>query len=256
MEWKTIKVRFEECVCFIQLNRPDAKNTINALMVEECNKAIDLCSSEIKIIVMEGLPDIFCFGADFNNEISVNANQQQEEYNPESLYNLWMKMANGPFVIIAHVRGQVNAGGVGFVAASDIVIADNSAVFSLSELLFGLYPAMVLPFLIRKIGFQKANYLTLMTKPVTVQKAYEWGLVDAYHEKSSNLLRKHLSRLKILPKEGIKNYKKYMGSLNNIILEAKKEAIKANIEIFSDPQNVKMIRRFVEKKIYPWENIE
>nr|WP_269820011.1 enoyl-CoA hydratase-related protein [Bacillus velezensis] len=42
--------------------------------------------------------------------------------------------------------GVANAGGIGFVAASDIVIADDTAVFSLSELLFGLFPAMVLPF--------------------------------------------------------------------------------------------------------------
>ena len=93
---------------------------------------------------------------------------------------------------IAHVRGKANAGGIGFVAACDIVLADSAAVFSLSELLFGLMPACVLPFLVRRIGFAKANAMTLSTQPVGVQVAREWGLVDAFEENSDNLLRKHL----------------------------------------------------------------
>jgi len=62
---------------------------------------------------------------------------------------LWLRLATVRTVTISHVRGKANAGGIGFVAASDIVLADETAQFSLSELLFGLYPACVLPFLIR-----------------------------------------------------------------------------------------------------------
>jgi polyketide biosynthesis enoyl-CoA hydratase PksH len=94
---------------------------------------------------------------------------------------------------MSHVRGTSNAGGTGFVAASDIVIADNTAQFSLSELLFGLYPACVLPFLTKRIGFRKAHYLTLMTNPISVQQANAWNLVDAYEENSS-LIRDRVYR--------------------------------------------------------------
>jgi 3-carboxymethyl-3-hydroxy-acyl-[acp] dehydratase len=44
-------------------------------------------------------------------------------------------LATGPFVTISHVRGKANAGGLGFMAASDIVLAQEEAQFSLSELL-------------------------------------------------------------------------------------------------------------------------
>lgn len=94
-------------------------------------------------------------------------NQSSDQvYRPDLLYDLWLKMMNGPFITISHVRGTTNAGGFGFVAASDIVIADETAIFNLSELLFGLFPAMVLPFLTGKIGDQRAHYLTLKTNSI------------------------------------------------------------------------------------------
>jgi polyketide biosynthesis enoyl-CoA hydratase PksH len=154
---------------------------------------------------------------------------------------------------VAHVRGKVNAGGMGFVAASDIVLADRSAQFSLSELLFGLFPACVLPFLIRRIGVQKAHYLTLMTKPIAVQEAQAWGLVDAHDADSASLLRTHLLRLRRLSKPAIARYKRYMHDLDRVLQHAKPLALAANREVFSDPENLKGIWRFVEQGKFPWE---
>jgi polyketide biosynthesis enoyl-CoA hydratase PksH len=154
---------------------------------------------------------------------------------------------------VAHVRGKVNAGGMGFVAASDIVLADQTAQFSLSELLFGLFPACVLPFLIRRIGVQKAHYLTLMTKPIGVQEAQAWGLVDAHDADSASLLRTHLLRLRRLSKPAIMRYKRYMHDLDRALQHAKPVALAANREVFSDPENLKGILRFVEQGKLPWE---
>jgi hypothetical protein len=91
------------------------------------------------------MPEVFCFGADFK-EIQKNFENKNQpgQQDPEPLYNLWLQLALGPFITIAHVQGKTNAGGVGFVAACDVVLCDEKAVFSLSELLFGLMPACVL----------------------------------------------------------------------------------------------------------------
>ncbi|MCL6590817.1 MAG: enoyl-CoA hydratase/isomerase [Firmicutes bacterium] len=253
MSFQTIQVRFQEPVCFIQFDRPQNNNTINDLLIQECNQVLDLCRERITIVILEGLPEVFCSGADFQEISEKITNNQHIENNPEPLYNLWLRLATGPFITISHVRGKVNAGGVGFVAASDIVLADETVQFSLSELLFGLFPACVLPFLIRRIGFQKAHYLTLMTQPIPVQQAYSWGLIDAYEVQSESLLRKHLLRLKRLPKMGIMRYKRYIGELDGSLLESKPLALAANREIFSDPQNLEWIIRFMEKGQFPWE---
>lgn len=252
--FETLRVRCEEDICFIQIHRPEANNTINDRLIEECAKVLTLCEESAKVVVLEGSPEVFCFGADFKGiQKNIQTTGIDQEQNPEPLYNVWLQLATGPYMSIAHVRGRTNAGGIGFVAACDVVLCDNKAVFSLSELLFGLMPACVLPFLIRRMGFAKANYMTLMTQPISAQQAHDWGLVDACEDNSENLLRKHLLRVKRLSKKGIVRYKRYMNTLDDTLTVSKPKALAANKEVFSDRDNLEKIARYVTTGKFPWE---
>jgi polyketide biosynthesis enoyl-CoA hydratase PksH len=254
--YATVRLRFDDEIAYLQIHRPDANNAINDRLIAEFGSALELCDARAKIVVVEGLPDVFCFGADFaelQKSFDVAGALRQD---PKPMYDLWRRLATGPYVSIAHVRGKANAGGVGFVAACDIVLANAAAVFSLSELLFGLIPACVLPFLIRRIGSAKANSMTLMTQPVPVQLAHQWGLVDAFEENSDNLLRKILLRLRRIDKAGIARYKRYMASIEGSIDAVESRAIAANIEVFSDVENLRKISRYVKTGQFPWEGAE
>lgn len=251
--YETIRVRFEEDICYLQIYRPDTNNTINDRLIAECSQALKLCEASAKIVVLEGLPKVFCFGADFEVIQKEFESEYESKKNPEPLYNLWLKLALGAFISIAHVQGKANAGGIGFVAACDVVLCEERATFSLSEMLFGLMPACVLPFLIRRMGFSRANYMTLMTQPISAKQAHAWGLVDAYEENSANLLRKHLLRMRRLAKTSVIRYKRYMNALNNFLGTSKQEAIEANLKVFSDPNNLKNITQYVKTGKFPWE---
>jgi polyketide biosynthesis enoyl-CoA hydratase PksH len=253
VSYETLQVRFQDAICFVQINRPQANNTINQRLIAELTAVVEVCERESTIVVLSGLPEVFCFGADFKETQSGARNGAAPSHGPEALYDLWLKLATGPFISIAHVRGKTNAGGIGFVAASDLVLADETATFSLSELLFGLIPACVLPFLIRRAGFQKAHYLTLMTQPVPVQQAHAWGLVDAWEPRSEALLHKHLLRLRRLSKTAVTRYKRYMAELGGSLEQARQPAIAVNRTVFSDPRNLEGIVRYVEKGLFPWE---
>lgn len=251
--YDTIRVRFEEDICYLQLYRPEVNNTVNARLIDECTQVLRMCEQSAKIVVLEGLPDVFCFGADFQEIQESYDRERKNEQDPTPLYNLWLQLACGSFVTIAHVRGKTNAGGIGFVAACDVVLCEEKAVFSLSELLFGLIPACVLPFLIRRMGFSKAHYLTLMTQPISAKQAQTWGLVDACDEKSEDLLRKHLLRLRRLSKPAISRYKSFMNDLNDFFLTSRSKAIEMNREVFSDLHNLEMISRYVRTGKFPWD---
>lgn len=250
----TLRVRQEEDICFIQLHRPDTGNAINDRMVEELGSVLAACEPAIKVVVLEGLPDVFCSGADFQEiRERVDGLAGAREQNPGPLYDVWHKLAHGPYISIAHVRGRANAGGVGFVSACDIVLSDDKAAYSLSELLFGLMPACVLPFLVRRVGQAKANYLTLMTQPISAALAQSWGLVDACEANSENLLRKRLLRLRLLGKAGIARYKRYVRELDDGLATARGPALAANLEVFSDPDNLSKVARYVKTGKLPWE---
>ncbi len=256
LQYETIRVSFQGNICFLQLYRPEANNTINTKLINECHSLLDYCENEITVIVISGLPEIFCFGADFfelqKKFKSVGSNGLTVE-SPEPLYKLWYRMATGPYVTVSHVRGKVNAGGIGFVAASDMVLADITASFSLSEMLFGLIPACVMPFLIRKIGLQKANYLSLSTQAIDVTQAASWGLVDAFDTNSNALLRKHLLRIRYLTKTSVKRYKHFLSDLSPQLSESKARSIATNIDVFSDTNNINGIVRYMEEGKFPWE---
>jgi polyketide biosynthesis enoyl-CoA hydratase PksH len=238
--YETIKVQFQESTCFLQLDRPQAGNTISSRLVAELHDVLSACEESATILVLSGTPEVFCMGADFKAIAGASKSAFERDDGPEPLYDL---------------RGKVNAGGVGFVAASDIVLADETAQFSLSELLFGLYPACVLPFLIRRIGFQKAHYLTLTTQPISAKQACDWGLVDAYEPLSDALLRRHLQRLRRLSKVAIRRYKTYASRISAPLQDLKSLAVAANLEIFSDAGNLQAITRYVEQGLFPWEKL-
>lgn len=260
--YETIKVQFQESICFLQIDRPEANNTISGQLITECNDVLSACEQTATVVVLSGSPEVFCFGADFKAMASARRDParmiisragEEADDGPGPLYDLWMRLATGPYVTISHVRGKANAGGIGFVAASDIVLADETAQFSLSELLFGLYPACVLPFLIRRIGFQKAHYLTLMTQPISAKQAFEWGLVDAVEPASEALLRRHLQRLRRLSKTAIRRYKTYMSRISMPLQDLRSTAVAGNLEVFSDDANLHAITRYVEDGVFPWE---
>lgn len=244
-EYKTIDVNIIDQVCFIKINREESDNSINDILIQEFDEILDYCEKNIKIVVIEGNDQSFCTGADFktliNNDMQINT----YEKNPEQLYNIWKKLNQGGFVSISHVKGKANAGGIGFIVASDIVISSENAVFSLSEMLFDLIPACVMPFLIKKIGINKANYYTMMTKPFSAIEACNCGLVSICSDKSDFELKKCILRLSYLSKDVIKVYKDYLNKLNKFIDNSEEIAIKTNVEVFSNKNALDKIEQFI-----------
>lgn len=252
--YRLIRVRQEDDICYLQIHRPDADNSITSALVAEMAQALVRCEPITKILVLAGLPTMFCAGADFRAiERDCGRAAGYEQHDPAALYDLWTQLAAGPFISIAHVRGKANAGGLGFVAACDLVLADEGASFALSEMLFGLMPACVLPFLVRRVGFARANYMTLMTQPVAARQALEWGLIDAMEGNSEILLRRHLQRLRRLSKSAIVRYKSYVRGMMEPVAVARGAAIRANLEMFADARNLENVVRYVRSGRFPWE---
>jgi polyketide biosynthesis enoyl-CoA hydratase PksH len=249
--YERIHVSHEDSICRLRLHRPDAGNAIDTALIAECRDVLTRYRDSVTVLVIEGLPDVFCSGADFAAVAA--GGRAGTTWDAGPLYDLWLDLATGPFVTIAHVRGEARAGGVGFVAACDIALADETARFSLPELLFGLMPACVLPFLIRRVGLQKAHYLTLTTQSISAADALRCGLVDACDRNSDELLRRHLLRLRRLSKTAVTRYKRYLADAAPGPGACRAAALAANREVFTDPGNLGAITRFVQTGEFPWE---
>lgn len=244
MSFETISVRRRDMFCFLRIERQDAANAINTLLVEELTEALQRNEADTAVLVLEGLPEVFCTGADFAEVSEFADSGRDAEAQTTALYNLWYRLATGAFVSVAHVRGTASAGGVGFVAACDAVIADENAIFRLPEMLFGLLPACVLPFLQRRIGPGRAGYLGLTTAELTAKDAFRMGLVDVVGADSDDLLRRHLLKMRFVRKEAVARFKALHAKLDPVLANAQAPALAANFEMFARPDLLQGISHF------------
>ncbi len=253
--YSTVLVEYTELVCTITFNRVQHKNSINAVFLDEINSILDIAenSPKCQIIVLKGQQGFFCTGMDFTETV--------KQSSPESLLSSqYMKtikrLTTIPRVVISLIDGQVTAGGVGIVAASDLAIATPRSQFSLSEALWGLLPACVTPYLIRRIGFQNAYRMTLTTMAACAEKALKMNLIDEMHELPETVIRPFILRLIHLENTTIGNIKNYFRTMW-IITEAMETAAITEITRLSElPEIQENIQRFVTHNRFPWDKDE
>ncbi|QDG75031.1 enoyl-CoA hydratase/isomerase [Labrenzia sp. PHM005] len=226
-------------------DRPESGNTITEALVEDAHAALDRAEEAgCTAIILRGSQTVFCTGADFGGGDPVD---------PERLYHLWERLALGPFVSLSVVEGQATAGGIGFVAASDMVLAGPDARFTLPELLFGLHPACVLPFLTRRIGAHAASYLTLSTQSINAEQALSLHLVDSILPEIELGLAQHIRRIERLDPQAIRRFKAYRADLDKSLGQSRDKAIAENRSLFGDSSIRANLQRYATEQKFPWE---
>ena len=156
----------------VTIDRLESENSMNRTFLRELNGVLDRAEADpaCRLLVIAGPKGVFCTGMDFGEVVADAdaAGTDGDDGTDHPMYrDLFKRRSLTPTVIVSLVDGRASAGGIGLVAASDYVVATPRSQFSLSEGLWGLLPAMVAPYLIRRIGFQNAYRMTLTTLPVT-----------------------------------------------------------------------------------------
>jgi methylglutaconyl-CoA hydratase len=132
----------------------------------------------IRAIVLAGNGKAFCAGADIGWMAKAIAYSRQENLSDaEDLARLLERLDTLPVPVIGRIQGSALGGGVGLAAICDIAIAADDAVFALSEVKLGILPAVVAPYVLRKIGISAARELFLTGARFDAARAREIGLV-------------------------------------------------------------------------------
>ena len=109
-------------------------------------------------VALVGEERCFCRGLD----LAALASESDLQEAVENFVACLEAIRTGHETVIGLVRGEAVAGGVGLAAACDGVLATKEATFTLTELLFGLTPAVILPYLAQRVGAQKLRWMGLM----------------------------------------------------------------------------------------------
>lgn len=241
-------------VLTVTLNRPAQRNSISPELVGAFNRALDEVQRDpsCRMIVIQGRDRIFCTGLDFESTSRQFAGQLSTQV-ISAYMDLMMRLAEMPQVVVAKVEGLALAGGLGCVAASDIVIADHRSEFGLSEALWGLLPACVAPFLIRRVGYQNAYRMTLTAEMIAAPAAHALGLVDILSENPGDEIRKQLLRVSRVENETIADAKRYFSRFAPVDGTVAEAAIAETTRLLNSTRVRENIQRYVDTKQFPWE---
>jgi len=163
------------------MNRPEVHNAFDADMIRELTAALkDADQNEaVRMVVITGAGSCFSAGADLNWMRSlVNASQDENEHDAMRLADLMRQLNYLSKPTIARINGAAFGGGVGLIAACDITIAVENARFGLTEARLGLAPAVISPYVIRRIGEACARRYFLSGERFDSQMAYDIGLIQ------------------------------------------------------------------------------
>jgi methylglutaconyl-CoA hydratase len=170
-----------ERVCYITLNRPEKRNALSRELVTDLKEAFARAEGDatVKVIVLKANGESFCAGADLAYLQQLQKFSFEENIaDSNHLKELFLQIYQLKKVVVAQVQGHALAGGCGLATVCDFVLAVPEAKFGYTEVKIGFIPAIVLVFLIRKIGEQRAKQLLLSGEMVQDNEAIRMGLAN------------------------------------------------------------------------------
>ena len=155
VELERLEIFFDGPVARVWLNRPRVRNAFDGLMVTELRKTLfDLRSVDaVRVVVLGGRGPSFCAGADVQwMKAMAGFTRDENLREAQAMADLFFTVYESPKPIVARVHGAALGGGAGLVAACDIPIAALGTQFGFTEVRLGILPAVISPYVVRKIG--------------------------------------------------------------------------------------------------------
>ena len=163
-------------VATITLDSPANRNALSRAMRSQLRSALTdaLADDAVRVVVLDHTGRVFCSGMDLSEAAGGGVQDQGVREFPDLLAAIW----SSPKPVVAVVRGPARAGGVGLLAACDVVVAGASATFAFSEVRLGVVPAVISAVVLPRMVPHVAHRLMLTGKVFDAAAAAAGGLVD------------------------------------------------------------------------------
>lgn len=252
----TVLFNQEGPLCRIRLNRPEVRNALNDPLIRELREAFQTAEKcEARVVILSGEGGYFCAGGDLNwLQSSPEGSKGGGDQEIRRFAALLRYLNQYPKPIVTVVQGAAVGGGTGLVAVSDIVLADEEAVFAWGEVKLGLIPAVISPYILSRIGVAAARRYFLTGEKFEAPVAASIGLVHEAVE-SEDLGSRTEEVVKGLLSSGpqaVKACKGLIGSLSPISQELEESTIRMISEIRTTPEAEEGIKSFLEKRKPDW----
>ena len=166
-------------VLTLSLNNIEKRNALTSEIMGALSAILEEVENydNLRVIVIRGNGSVFCSGADINT------------WNPEELQELLFSLSDCPIPTIAHLHGICFGGGMGIASACDFVIAEKETKFGFPEVKLGMIPAVISPYVSRKISIGRMRELFITGESFGVQQAYDFGFLYSLEADIDKLIK-------------------------------------------------------------------
>lgn len=181
---ESLLVRRDAWRLHLTLNRPHARNAIDATLLAELEAVVAaLPSDPCRAVILRGAGGTFCAGGDLKAFAAATAAAGPAARDAAAAENrrfgsVLAGLLEAPQVIVAVVEGAAYAGGFGLACATDVTLCRADARFRLAETSIGLVPAQIAPFVAHRIGAPAARRLALTGATVDASEAARLGIAS------------------------------------------------------------------------------
>ena len=242
-----ISMEMSGCVLRLTLDSPHSGNALDDAALASLGEALDRAEADdaVRVLVISATGPVFCSGADLGGTPGKAPAEAARLY-----FQALRRMTCSPRTVVCVVDGAAQAGGIGLLAASDYVICSEEASFRLPEVLLGLIPACVLPFLIRRLGVHGSQMLALSAHKIDARRALELHLVDQVAADTSDALRRFILSVARTPPQAVAALKDYMGRLAPVGAREEELAVAGITTLMAQPATLARVHELAAHGVW------
>lgn len=178
--YETLEIERDGKVATIWMNRPAVFNAFDEQLIAELAAACRELDGDptVRVVVLGGRGKHFSAGADLNwMKRAAQFTEAQNLDDARKFAGMLRTLSQMSKPTIARVQGAALGGGTGLTAACDMAVAASDAVFSTSEVRFGIIPSAISPYVLRAIGPRHALRYFQSAERIAAERALAIGLV-------------------------------------------------------------------------------
>lgn len=259
MSYETLLVeRDASGITRLTLNRPEKRNAMSALMLEELT---DFAGShganrDTRAVILAGAGDVFCAGGDLDwMKEQIGADRETRMREARKLAMMLNALNEMPAPLVGAIHGGAFGGGVGLACVCDMAICEEGTKFGLTETRLGLIPATIGPYVIARLGEGPARRVFMSARIMDAEAAAGLGIVadvvpqGALQDAALAEARRYLA---VAPGAAgrAKSLARYLGApITSEVIDA---SVRRLADAWEDPEAAEGIAAFFEKRAARW----
>ncbi len=253
-----VKTETVDDIFKITLARPEVHNAFHPDMIQELTEAFKAASaSAARLVFLSSEGKSFCAGADLEwmksmKDFSLEENQKDSK----KLFEMFEAGRNCLVPILGRLRGHVMGGGTGLVAICDFASAEENTKFCFSEVKLGLVPAVISPFVLRKMQTSAARELMISGRVFQAPEAVQTGLLNhcGSEEQVSDYIRNIVSHILASGPEASRATKALINEVSQPLFHGlKEETARVIAERRVSNEGQSGLHAFFQKASTPWK---